>query len=170
MGLHYKLRRARKILDALLPSERERLEGICREIETAERRLLDKAQRLMAGCIEGCQGLCCRNAAFDDIIGLADLIFVLQGAGDLFDELNRRLADMPPFFTGDCPLLADGRGPCILPESRRPEVCITTFCADTAPIRTDIATVRRGFMRLEWYLRWTAPKRLAQRLLAGMDG
>lgn len=167
MSLHYKLRRAGRIIEGLDRDEKERLDRICRDIETAERCLLDDAARLMDGCIEGCRGLCCRNAAFDDIIGLPDLVYVLQGSGDLYAELEARLAGMAPFFTGDCPLLADGRGPCLLPATRRPEVCITTFCADTAPIGKDIARVRRAFMRLGWFLWWTTPLRLARRIGSG---
>jgi hypothetical protein len=50
------------------------------------------------------------------------------------------------------PFLARGRGPCIFADDLRPEVCITTFCADTTNLRCEIRDVKRGFAALGRFL------------------
>ena len=162
VGLRYKLRRAAAIIDDLTPAEKLILDGHCRAIHRAETGLMDRAEALMARCIAACQGLCCRNAAFDDIIGLADFVYILGRAPHLQARMADCLAAEKPFFTGDCLFLADGRGPCIFSDTLRPEVCITTFCADTTPVRPQIARVKRAFMALNWFLWWRGLKRRAR--------
>jgi hypothetical protein len=152
VGLNYKLARAERIRTALTSDERRRLDRICADIREAEARLSADSAHLMAGCLKNCKGLCCRNAAFDDIIGLADFVYILNGAPRLKDRMKACLADEKPFFTADCPFLAEGRGPCIFADDIRPEVCITTFCADTSGLRGDISRVRRGFAALNRFL------------------
>ena len=152
MSLGYKLRRAGRQLENLTPHETRDLERLLRAVYRAETDLLARAAILMDRCIGGCRGLCCRNVAIDEIIGFADLVYILGKRPDLRDRLASRLTVERPFFTVDCPFLENGQGPCILPEAVRPEVCITTFCADTGPVRREIAQVKRAFMRLNWFL------------------
>ena len=155
MSLGYKLRRAAAILERLTPDEAAAIDRRCRTIFDAEVDLLARADALMDRCIECCKGLCCRNVAVDEIIGLPDFIYVLQRAPNLHQPLAGCLTDEKPFFTGDCPFLENGQGPCLLPDAVRPEVCITTFCADTGPVQREVARVRRAFIglgRLVWWL------------------
>lgn len=152
MGLNYKLNRAAGILASLTGAESHRLNRICSDIRGAEARLTAHGAPLMKGCLERCQGLCCRNAAFDDIIGLADFVYILHGAPYLEKPMRACLVDEAPFFTTDCPFLWQGRGPCIFADDLRPEVCITTFCADTTGLNDEIRAVRRGFAALNRFL------------------
>lgn len=152
MGLNYKLIRAAGILGALTSAEHRRLNRICTDIRGAEARLTSRSAPLMEGCLERCQGLCCRNAAFDDIIGLGDLVYILHGAPRLEQTMRACLVDEAPFFTADCPFLSRGRGPCIFADDLRPQVCITTFCADTTGLRGEIRAVRHGFAALDRFL------------------
>jgi hypothetical protein len=152
VGLNYKLNRAAGILASLTGAENHRLNRICIDIRGAEGRLAARSAPLMEGCLERCQGLCCRNAAFDDIIGLADFVYILHGAPHLEKPIRACLVHEAPFFTADCPFLLQGRGPCIFADDLRPEVCITTFCADTTGLRGEIRAVRRGFAALNRFL------------------
>ncbi len=152
MSLGYKLRRAAQILNGLSPRETRRLDWRCQAIHNAELDLLARATTLMDRCITGCQGLCCRNTAIDEIIGLTDLVYVLNRAPHLHGRLAACLVAEAPFFTRDCPFLDNGHGPCFLPRAVRPEVCITTFCADTSPIRSETVRLRRAFRQLGWTL------------------
>ncbi len=152
MSLGYKLRQANRRLEDLTPRETRDLERLLQAVYRAETDLLARAAVLMDRCIGGCRGLCCRNVAIDEIIGFADLVYIVGRHPDLRNRLAACLAAERPFFTVDCPFLENGHGPCILPEAVRPEVCITTFCADTGPVRREISQVRRAFMRLGWFL------------------
>jgi hypothetical protein len=155
MSLNYKLRRAAALLERMTLDEAAAIDRRCRTIFDAEVELLARAEVLMDRCIEGCQGLCCRNVAVDEIIGLPDLVYVLQRAPSLRQRLAGCLGEEKPFFTSDCPFLENGRGPCLLPDAVRPEVCITTFCADTGPVHREIVRVRRAFIglgRMVWWL------------------
>ena len=152
MALNYKLNRAAGILQRLTASEAARLDRICTGIRRAEGRLSKRSAPLVEKCVANCRGLCCRNAAFDDIIGLADFIYILRLAPHLEEPMRACLVDEKPFFTADCPFLAQGRGPCIFADDLRPEVCITTFCADTTDLRSEIRDVRRGFAALGRFL------------------
>ena len=101
--------------------------------------------------------------AIDEIIGLTDMVYVLALAPDLRERLAACLAAEKPFFTGDCPFLENGQGPCLLPEAVRPEVCITTFCADTGPVRREITQVQRAFMRLGGFVGWIGIRQALRR-------
>jgi len=152
VGLNYKLNRAVGVLQCLAASEAERLDRICAGIKAAETRLSAQSAPLVEKCLLHCQGMCCRNAAFDDIIGLADFVYILRVAPHLEEPMRACLSDEKPFFTADCPFLAQGRGPCIFADDLRPEVCITTFCADTTGFGGEIRAVQRGFASLGRFL------------------
>lgn len=153
MGLRYKFRRARRIIAALLPEDRRRLERIAAGIQAAEEALLRRAAVPMAQCLGACQGLCCRNVDLDAIIATDDFIYLLARAPHLADPIASCLAADPPLFTADCPFLEGGAGPCIFPAALRPEVCLTTFCGDTADIRQEIRRLKRAYRKLAWFVR-----------------
>jgi hypothetical protein len=153
MGLRYKFRRARQIIAAFSPEDRRRLERIAAGIQAAEEALLRRAAVPMAQCLGACRGLCCRNADLDAIIATDDLVYLLARAPGLEGPLAAGLAAEEPLFTADCPFLKDGVGPCIFPPDLRPEVCLTTFCGDTADIRREIRRLKRAFLKLAWFVR-----------------
>lgn len=153
MGLTYKFRRAQRIIAGLPPADRRRLEGIAAEVQAAEEDLLRRAAVPMAQCLGACRGLCCRNVDLDAIIATDDFIYLLARAPHLEGPIASCLAAETPLFTADCPFLADGVGPCTFPEGLRPEVCLTTFCGDTAHIRREIRRLKRAFWKLAWFVR-----------------
>jgi hypothetical protein len=127
----------------------------------------------MHRCIGVCAGLCCRNVNVDQIVSVDDLVFILAAAPEYREALASHLADESPLFASDCPLLADGVGPCILPDDVRPQICLASFCDDDGPIKREIQALEEAFDRLHRliaYRRVRAAWRGAQRLLAGGKG
>jgi hypothetical protein len=152
MGLKPTFDHARRILKSLDPEDRDALLGICRQIQDAQESLARAAAPYLDRCIHRCQGLCCRNAHLDEIIGLEDFIYILALEPTLADEMAGRLQEDKGLFTRDCVLLANGTGPCILPAGVRPEVCVTSFCMPTPAASKAIAAVKWRFKRLAWCL------------------
>ena len=164
MGIAADFHQAEKIIDGLRPGDKDRLRAICESIQDAETRLLSKAAAGMDRCIASCQGLCCRNIQLEAIIGVWDLVYILSVAGEYRDRMAACLENEIPFYAADCIFLADGVGPCILPENARAEVCLTTFCSRTASIDRDIRRVKRRFYRLGWFIATRRPLILCDRL------
>ncbi|MFP4160002.1 MAG: hypothetical protein ACLFR9_09875 [Desulfobacterales bacterium] len=150
MSLGHKFRQAEKILSALAPEDKKELEKLCREIRAAELELTEKSGSLMLRCIEQCRGLCCRNLEVDSIFSRWDFLFILGLHPDFRKNILRCLKEENLFFPADCIFLENGTGPCIFPPGVRPEVCLVSFCDDTAPIRKEIREVRRKFFALTW--------------------
>jgi hypothetical protein len=160
MSLRYKLHRAHRLLAQLDPDERSRLARVCAGIRQAQEALLAKAEPAMHQCLHNCEGLCCRNARMDDIIGLWDLVYILAVTPALEPDMQSRVRKEKPFFSADCMFLAGRMGPCIFPSGVRPEVCITTFCSGDAGIQKEIRAVRRQFWKLHWFFMGRRPRHL----------
>ena len=76
MGLNSDYKQACNLLARLSDPDRRRLGKICREVQTAQSRLLAAAEGMMMRCREGCQGLCCRNVDLNAIISPWDLVYI----------------------------------------------------------------------------------------------
>ncbi len=158
MSLRYKLKKARNLLSALTPEEHAELTGICQTIRQSQETLLQNAATAMQQCLHNCEGLCCRNARVDDIIGLWDLVYILCLAPDLADDMALRVELEKPFYSADCMFLKEAAGPCIFAPAIRPEVCITTFCSGDRSIQKQIRRVKRDFFKLHWFFLWRKPR------------
>jgi hypothetical protein len=154
MGLAYTLKKAEALAAGLNTAEKRALVSLCEEIHTAETALLQAAKETLAGCLERCEGLCCRNVELEAIIGFADLLYLLVSGGASAATMAGRLRRQPPFFTSNCVFLREGKGPCIFPIDVRPETCITTFCTGEDTIRKEIRDVKRRFLRLNAFIFW----------------
>ncbi|MFO7932140.1 MAG: hypothetical protein R6U97_12125 [Desulfosalsimonas sp.] len=150
MSLGHKFRQAERILSTLAPADKKELEKVCREIRAAELELHEKSGRLMRRCVEQCRGACCRNLEVDSIVTRWDFLFILVSCPDFKENILRCLKEENLFFPADCIFLENGTGPCIFPSNVRPEVCLVSFCDDTALIRKEIRGVRRKFFALTW--------------------
>jgi hypothetical protein len=170
MGIGMDFKAAEHILAGLRPADKERLHAICGSIQEAETRLLAKAAANMDRCIASCEGLCCRNIQLEAVIGVSDLVYILTVAGECRGRMAACLKKEIAFYAADCIFLADGVGPCILPDNARAEVCLTTFCGRTAAIERDIRRVKRRFYRLGWFLATRRPLILFDRLRKHMTG
>jgi hypothetical protein len=164
MSLRYKFKKADTVLRHLDPHEKANLQAICARIQAAEEELLVAAEAKIVTCIQGCEGLCCRNARIDDIIGLMDCVYILTVAPGLRERIDACLGNESPIYSADCIFLENGRGPCIFPFNARPEVCITTFCGRTASINAEIGRLKRKFMKLGWFVASRKPRAWARRL------
>ena len=109
--------------------------------------LSDKAVPILAKCMSGCQGLCCRNIIPADIVTEWDLIFILAMAPQVEPAMAACL-QQEAFFSADCIFLANGTGPCLFPDNVRPERCIISFCKVEPLVEQEIRQVMRGFSRL----------------------
>jgi hypothetical protein len=164
MSLSYKVENAERIVQEMDGDEWSAMKEICTDIRDAQSLLLQQGRELMRHCVERCEGLCCRNIHPDDIINQADLVFVCT----LERSMARTLAPLvksESLFSGPCPFLLDGRGPCVFPSAVRPERCLLTFCGEASSIREEVRTVRRAFSRLHRFLRWRKPRRFVDRVL-----
>ena len=160
MSLSYKLRKAEKILAQLTPGDRAKLMQICSEIMASQKDLLAAADTQMQRCILRCEGICCRNIEMDPIISHRDLVFILALAPELGSTAHGCVSREDPLYRTDCVFLQNGKGPCVFPQALRPEVCVTTFCENTRPIRSEIARLKRSFIRLSWFVRLSRIRRL----------
>ena len=158
MSLRYKLGKARKLLAALSADEHAKLRTICKNIRQSQEILLKNALPAMQQCLHNCEGLCCRNAQVDDIIGLMDLVYILTLTPAFEESMTRRVANEKPFYSSDCMFLKGDGGPCIFASAVRPEVCITTFCSGDRGIQKEIKDVKRQFLRLNWYFLCRKPR------------
>jgi len=165
MGIKADFIAAERFIDRLSLADRQRLQRICGEIQTAEKKLLAQAGPAMDRCINNCEGICCRNVQLDAIIGMVDLVYILTVAGEYRDRMAACLEKEKPFFAADCLFLENQVGPCILPSTARAEVCLTTFCSRTDAIDREIRQVKRSFYRLGWFISSRKPRMMWEGLL-----
>jgi hypothetical protein len=170
MSLAHKFRGAKKIIHQMGPPERATLKAICKEIHVAQQCLVQTAQEPLGKCIEGCEGLCCKNAQVDDIIGTPDFIYLLTTAPQMSERIEARLVDEDPLYSADCIFLENSTGPCMFPEAVRPEVCITTFCGDHRSVRMEISRLKRKFFKLGAFIRLRRPRRIVRALCSLVNG
>lgn len=164
MGLVYEFNAARRIKQSFDPRDSLALDKLCLQIQEAEQELILASRPFLNRCIQGCHGLCCRNAYLDEIIGMEDFLYILCLMPCLEAEIEKRLKHVSCLFTADCVFLENGRGPCIFPSAIRPEVCITSFCMETPTASRQIGAVKWGFQKLAWFVRM----RRARALFRGM--
>ena len=158
MSLRYKLNKAQRLLATLTPEEHAELERICARVRQSQETLLENAGAAMQQCLHNCEGLCCRNAQVDEIIGLWDMVYILTLTPDLAQDMAARVACEKPFYSADCMFLEANTGPCIFTPAIRPEVCITTFCSGDDGIQKEIRRVKRQFFKLGWFFFFRKPR------------
>ena len=155
MSLAYKFRKAEGLLEKIESGDRNELLRICHRIRDAQEALLAAAGEQMERCINRCEGICCRNIELDPIISHWDLLYILSLAPQIRPHILVCLLNEDPLYRTDCIFLTDGMGPCIFPAKIRPEVCVATFCQNDRSIRREIQQVKRLFIRLSWFVRWS---------------
>lgn len=153
MGLVYEFNAARRIRQSFDPGDRLALASVCTQIQAVEQALIQASMPYLNRCLYGCQGLCCRNVYLDEIIGMEDFLYILSLMPDLDAEIEKRLKHLKCLFTADCIFLENTTGPCIFPADIRPEICITSFCAETPNASRQIGAVKLGFQKLAWFVR-----------------
>ena len=152
MSLGYYFRKAYKTIGGLSFSDLADLNRRCLEIQAAEDQLLEAGRNAFGRCENGCEGLWCKNVAIDEIIGFADFIYVLTLAEHLRESITLCLERENRLFAADCIFLLNGKGPCIFPPAVRPEVCITTFCANVVSVKREVRHVKALLMKLNLFL------------------
>lgn len=151
MGLSYKIKRAERFLETTDPAHRPALVRICRRVEAAQAHLNQTCADAFRDCISSCQGKCCKNIHADDIITVLDCVYILAMNRDLYPKALERAA-VEDLFSGDCPFLKEGIGPCLFADNQKPERCIITFCRPVASSRGPVRRVRTAFTRLWWHV------------------
>jgi hypothetical protein len=164
MSLRYKLGKARRLLASLSADEKAALRQICENIRQAQETMLANARPAMQQCLHRCEGLCCRNARVDDIIGLMDLVYILTLTPEFEETMTVRVAREKPFYSADCMFLKTDGGPCIFTSAVRPEVCITTFCSGDQGIQKEIQAIKRQFVKLNWFFLRRKPQAVCRAL------
>ena len=164
MSLRYKLSRARSLLASLSADEHAKLRQICKTIRQSQEILLANALPAMQQCLHNCEGLCCRNAQVDDIIGLMDLVYILTLTPEFEETMTQRVTNEKPFYSQDCMFLKGDSGPCLFASAVRPEVCITTFCSGDRGIQKEIQSVKRQFFWLNWFFLCRKPQAVCKAL------
>lgn len=162
MGLHHDFKTARKKIAALGDRERKILLSICEEIDGAQQALTQKAAPILAQCMAGCRGLCCRNIQVADIITTWDLVYILVMAPTIEARMAACL-ESEGLFPADCLFLENGTGPCLFPNYLRPERCIISFCRVEPLVEKEIARVMKGFSRLIRFFMFRPFRRLWRR-------
>ena len=171
MSLKTKFRKAERLRKQVQSEDPDGLRRICGQIRNAQAALLASARQQMERCLARCGGICCRNIELDPIISHWDLMLILSLAPQIRSRMRECLRREDPLYRTDCVFLEDGIGPCIFPEHLRPEVCVTTFCRNERPIRSEIRRVQRKFFQLSWFVRWCrvrAKLRAMQRAVAAV--
>lgn len=164
MSLRHSHRQAAKIVRQWPSETRPLLTHLCRRIQEAEGELNAAAALRLKGCMENCQGLCCRNLQLDAVFGIPDFVYILTLAPALDAAIGECILHEDPLFTSNCLFLKRGVGPCLFPPDLRPEVCITSFCGGDEALKPEIRRVKMRFWKLGLFLRFRRVPRV-QRLL-----
>ncbi len=77
MGLVYEFNTARRIRQSFDPGDSLALAKVCIQIQAVEQALIQASMPYLNRCLNGCQGLCCRNVYLDEIIGMEDFLYIL---------------------------------------------------------------------------------------------
>ena len=164
MGLRYKFKKAQGIIEKSGDKDLITVKGICEEIQRAQKKLLEEGKDLLKYCQVRCRGLCCRNIYPDDIITLADFVYILAMESSVRDEISECLKK-ETLFSSSCIFLKRGEGPCIFPSDLRPEKCITSFCGGDTTIKKEINMARSKFNKLIRFILLRKPRALKEILL-----
>ena len=152
MSLGYLYRYAAEAVRQWPAESRPLLDRLCRQVQDAERSMNTAAAIRLQGCLQACQGLCCRNLDLEAVFGVADFTYILATEPSLDSRIAACLQHERPIFTSNCPFLENGAGPCIFPPDLRPEVCITSFCRGDGDLKTEIRRVKTSFWKLGFFL------------------
>jgi len=164
MGLSYKFKKAREIIERSSDKDLIAVKGICDEIQSAQKKLLEEAKGLLKYCNDRCQGLCCRNICPDEIITLEDFVYILTMEESVGDEISECLKK-ETLFSSRCIFLKMGEGPCIFPSDLRPETCITSFCGGDEIVKKEINMVGKKFNKLIRFILLRKPRTFKELLL-----
>jgi len=164
MGLRYKFKKAQGIIERSDNKDLIAIKGICEEIQRTQNKLLEEAKDILKYCKDRCQGLCCRNIYPDDIITLADFVYILIMESSMREEISECLKK-ETLFSSSCIFLKGGEGPCIFPSDLRPEKCITSFCGGDTTIKKEINMVRSKFSKLIRFILLRKPRALKDFLI-----
>jgi hypothetical protein len=148
MSLRHSYQQAAKILRRWPSASRPPLVHLCGQIQDSERELNAAAALRLAGCLEDCRGMCCRNLQLEAVFGIPDFVYILALEPLLDAGIGKRLRGKDSLYTSNCPFLEGGVGPCIFPPDVRPEVCITSFCRGDEPLKAEIRRIKIGFWKL----------------------
>lgn len=164
MELPHALIDAERWIASCPPQDVHRIRSLCLSIRKAELELMRQAHFYLQTCMHHCEGLCCKNVFLDEVMGFEDFCYILLLHPELSETLHAHLNGLKGLFTSDCPFLLNGKGPCILPEAVRPEICITSFCMQTPKADTAIANVKSRFRKLAWTIRGIRIRHTLQKL------
>ena len=168
MGLKYKFKKAQEIIERTGNQDLVALKGICEEIQRAQSKLLEEAEDVLKYCKDRCRGLCCRNIYPDDIITLADFVYILAMENSVERSMREEISEClkkETLFSSSCIFLKGGEGPCIFPSDLRPEKCITSFCGGDTTIKKEINMVGSKFSKLIRFILLRKPRALKDFLL-----
>ena len=168
MGLKYKFEKAQEIIERSGNKDLIAIKEISEEIQRAQNKLLEEAKDVLKYCNDRCRGLCCRNIYPDDIITLADFVYILAMESSLREEISECLKK-ETLFSSSCIFLKSGEGPCIFPSDLRPEKCITSFCGGDTTIRKEINMVGSKFSKLIRFILLRKPRAFKDFLLKMMN-
>jgi len=172
MGLKYKFKKAQEIIEKTGNQDLIALRRICEEIQKVQNNLLEEAKDLLKYCENRCQGLCCRNIYPDDIITLADFVYILAMESSVESSVRDEISEClkkETLFSSSCIFLKRGEGPCIFPSNLRPEKCITSFCGGDTTIKKEINMVGSKFSKLIRFILLRKPRALKDFLLKMMN-
>lgn len=161
MGLKYKFKKAQEIIERSGNKDLIAIKGICEEIQRSQNKLLEQAKDVLKYCNDRCRGLCCRNIYPDDIITLADFVYILAMKNSVESSLRDEISEClkkETLFSSSCIFLKKGEGPCIFPSDLRPEMCIISFCGGDTTIKKEINMVGSKFSKLIRFILLRKPR------------
>ena len=161
MGLKYKFKKAQEIIERSGNKDLIAIKGICEEIQRSQNKLLEQAKDVLKYCNDRCRGLCCRNIYPDDIITLADFVYILAMENSVESSVRDKISEClkkETLFSSSCIFLKRGEGPCIFPSDLRPEMCIISFCGGDTTIKKEINMVGSKFSKLIRFILLRKPR------------
>ena len=167
MGLKYKFIKAQGIIERSGDKDLIAIKDVCEEIQRAQNKLLEEAKDILTYCNDRCRGLCCRNIYPDEIITLADFVYILVMESSVESLVESSVRNeiseclkKETLFSSSCIFLKRGEGPCIFPSDLRPEMCIISFCGGDTTIRKEINMVGSKFNKLIRFILLRKPRAL----------
>ena len=105
----------------------------------------------MDRCIGGCRGLCCRNVAIDEIIGFADLVYIVGRHPDLRNRLAACLAADGRFLPLIVRFSKTAMAPASFPKRCDPRCASPLLRRHRAGAAGNLPS-QKGFHAVEWFL------------------
>ena len=94
MGLRYKFKKAKGIIEGSGDKDLIAIKGICEEIQRAQNKLFEEAKDVLKYCNDRCRGLCCRNIYPDEIITLADFVYILTMENSVESSVKDEISEL----------------------------------------------------------------------------